>query len=285
MGRIFCFGLGYSARFLAARLLRERWTVAGTTRAAGAAAELAALGFAMHVFDAPAPLADPVTALAGTTHLLISVPPTAAGDPVLAVHGAALARLDSVVWAGYLSSTAVYGDHGGGWVDETTPPRPGTGRGRQRLAAEAAWRDSGLPIHIFRVASIYGPGRNPLAAVKDGTARRIAKPGQVFSRIHVADLAAALCASMARPRPGAIYNLADDLPAASAEVLVFAARLLGRPAPPVVPLATARLSATAQSFYAESKRVANRRIKDELGVRLLYPTYREGLAALAAADA
>jgi nucleoside-diphosphate-sugar epimerase len=282
MSRLFCFGLGYSAGFLARALAAEDWDIAGTTRAATAAAALAAEGFAMHVFAPDRPLADPDAALAGTTHLLLGIPPDASGDPVLAAHAAALSRLGDLRWAGYLSTTGVYGDHGGGWVDEKTPPRPAGERGRRRVAAEAAWRSSTLPLHVFRLAGIYGPGRSPLDAVRQGRARRIDKPGHVFSRIHVADLVAVLRASMARPLPGAIYNVCDDEPTAPGDVIAFAASLLGRPPPPLVPFAAADLSGLALSFYDDNKRVANRRIKEELGVRLRYPSYREGLAALAA---
>lgn len=286
MSRLFCFGLGYSAGFLARSLGPEGWHITGTTREAAASTALAASGYAMHVFAPDRPLADPDAVLAGTTHLLLGVPPGAGGDPVLAAHGAAISQLNGLRWAGYLSTTAVYGDHRGGWVDEDTPPCPAGDRGRRRLAAEQVWQalclDSGLPLHIFRLAGIYGPGRSPLDAVRQGRARRIDIPGHVFSRIHVADLVAVLRASMARPRAGAIYNVCDDEPAASGDVVAFAAMLLGHAPPPVVPFAAADLSPMARSFYDDNKRVANRRIKEELGVRLRYPTYREGLTALAA---
>ena len=175
---------------------------------------------------------------------------------------------------------------GGGWVDEATPLTPATARGRARVAAEAAWQalaeGAGLPLHIFRLAGIYGPGRGPFAKVRAGTARRIVKPGQVFSRIHVDDIARVLAASIARPFPGAIYNVCDDDPAPPQDVIAHAASLLGLPPPPDEPFDTAEMTAMARSFYAESKRVRNDRIKAELGVRLAYPTYREGLAALLA---
>lgn len=277
-GALFCFGLGYSAGFLARDLARKGWTIAGTSRD-GAAAPLL-----LHPFAREHPLADAPTVLGATTHLLISIPPDARGCPVYDVHGEDIPALKQLRWIGYLSSTNVYGDQGGGWVDETTPIAPGGERGRRRAAAEAAWRAlgerSGIPVQIFRIAGIYGPGRSALDALRAGTARRIVKPGQVFSRIHVADLAAVLEASMARPRAGAIYNVCDDMPSPPAEVIDYAASLLGMTPPPLEAFATAALSPMARSFYEDSKRVANRRIKEELGISLLYPSYREGLAAL-----
>ncbi|MGB2892648.1 MAG: SDR family oxidoreductase, partial [Albidovulum sp.] len=187
---------------------------------------------------------------------------------------------------GYLSTTGVYGDHGGGWVDEGTPLLPTTTRGRQRLLAEEQWQAlaarSGLPLHIFRLAGIYGPGRGPFEKVRNGIARRIVRDNQYFSRIHVDDIAAVLAASIARPDPGAIYNVADDDPSPPEDVLTEAARLLGLPLPPEVPFEEAEMTPLARSFYAESKRVRNDRIKRELGVRLVYPDYRAGLRRLLA---
>jgi nucleoside-diphosphate-sugar epimerase len=181
---------------------------------------------------------------------------------------------------GYLSTTAVYGDHQGAWVDEATPINPQSLRARQRVQAEAAWLATGLPVHIFRLAGIYGPGRGPFEKVRDGSARRIIKPGQVFSRIHVADIAETLLASIRRPNPGAIYNVCDDDPAPAEDVLSHAAHLLGLPEPPAIPYDEAEMTPLARSFYAESKRVRNDRIKTELGVKLRYPDYRAGLAEL-----
>ena len=169
-------------------------------------------------------------------------------------------------------------------VDEDAPLDPGTPRGELRLAAEEAWSATGLPVHIFRLAGIYGPGRGPFAKIRAGSARRIIKPGQIFSRIHRDDIAGALLASIERPRPGGVYNVCDDLPAPPEEVIAYAARLLGMPPPPEEPFETAEMTAMARSFYSESKRVSNRRLKRELGVELLYPTYREGLTALLASD-
>jgi len=284
MSALFCFGLGYSAGFLAPALGGEGWRIAGTSREGGVGRD----GTALVRFTRGAPLADAAAALAGTTHLLVSIPPDDLGDPVLAEHGDDIARLSDLRWLGYLSTTGVYGDRGGGWVDEGSALSPTGERGRRRAVAEAAWlalqRAHGVPVHVFRLAAIYGPGRSALDAVRHGRAQRIDKPGQVFSRIHVADLATVLRASMARPAPGTIYNVADDDPAPPEAVIAFACRLLGLPSPPLVPLAEAALSPMAASFYADNKRVANRRIKEELGVRLAYPSFRDGLAALVAAE-
>jgi nucleoside-diphosphate-sugar epimerase len=202
---------------------------------------------------------------------------------VLAALGPALAA-HPWRWVGYLSTTGVYGDTGGAWVDEAAPLRAGQERGRARIAAEAAWRATGLPVHIFRLAGIYGPGRGPFEKVRDGTARRIVKPGQYFSRIHVDDIAQVLAASIARPDPGAVYNVCDDAPVAPEEVLLHAADLLGLPPPPEVAYAEAEMTPMARSFYAESRRVRNDRIKRDLGVRLHFPDYRAGLAAILAAE-
>ena len=221
-------------------------------------------------------------ALEAADHLLISAGPDAAGDPVLAALGQEIAaRAGQFAWVGYLSTTGVYGDHGGGWVDEDTPLAPSTRRGVWRQQAEAAWQAiPGLPLHIFRLAGIYGPGRGPFAKVRQGSARRIIKPGQVFSRIHVEDIAQVLRASIARPDPGAIYNLCDDDPAPPQDVIAYAAELLDVPIPEAVPFDSAEMTPMARSFYADSKRVRNDRIKDELGIGLLYPDYRSGLRAL-----
>lgn len=285
MNHLFCFGMGFSARSLAAQLAASGWRVTGTSRSAAGASAIAASGHGAIVFDGPAPL--PETALDGVTHLLVSAPPDAQGDPVLRQCTEQLARrARQFGWMAYLSTTGVYGDHGGGWVSEEAPLTPNTERGARRAAAEQAWLDlgarSGLPVHLFRLAGIYGPGRNALVSLRDGSAQRIVKPGQVFSRIHVDDIAATLVASIARPNPGRAYNVCDDEPCPPQDVILFAAQLLGLPPPPEIAFDDAALSPMARSFYADSKRVSNARIKSELGVRLAYPTYREGLRALAA---
>lgn len=278
-------GHGYSARALAARLMAKGWRVIGTARRDEALAGIAATGAEARLW----PGTDPEALLGGATHLLSSVPPSREppADPVVDALGPAIAG-HGWAWAGYLSTTGVYGDRGGAAVDETTPVAPSTQRGRARAVAEAAWqglRETGaVPVHVFRLAGIYGPGRSAFDRLRDGTARRIVKEGQVFARIHVEDLAAVVEASIARPRPGAVYNIADDEPAPPEDVIEHAARLLGLPVPPAIPFEEAELSPMAASFYAESKRVSNRLIREELGVRLAHPTYREGLAAILAAE-
>ncbi len=285
--RLFCFGLGYSALALARLLVADGWEVGGTCRNAETRADLRARGFAADRFERGRPL--PAAALVGATHVLVSVPPDAAGDPVLDSHGGDIAQVPGLAWLGYLSTTGVYGDRAGGWVDETSALRPSGERGQRRVAAEQGWlelwRKHGVPVHIFRLAAIYGPGRSPFAALRAGTARRVDKPGQVFSRIHIEDLARVLAASMGRPRPGAVYNVCDDEPAAADAVVAHAAALLGLPAPPLTPFAEAPLSAMARSFYDDNKRVSNALIRQELGVVLRVPDYRAGLAAILAAEA
>jgi nucleoside-diphosphate-sugar epimerase len=278
-GTLLCFGLGYSARTLAERLAARGWEIRGTTRRQAKADALAARGWRMFPFDRDRPL--PPEALAGVTHALTSIAPDEAGDPALDLHGADLRR---VGWIGYLGTTGVYGDRQGGWVDEDTAIEPTLARADRRARAEAAWLGSGLPVHIFRLAGIYGPGRNAFVNLKEGTARRIVKPGQVFSRIHVEDIANVLEASIARPRPGAIYNVCDDEPAPPDEVVTHAAELMGVAPPPAQPYDTAELSPMARTFYKDNRRVRNERIKRELGVTLAYPTYRDGLARLLAID-
>lgn len=277
--RALVLGHGYTAGFLTPLLLAQGWQVTGTTRQD-----------MRRVADAGATplLWPPDTAalrdqIARADAILVSAAPGPQGDPVLADFADALAQARPR-WLGYLSTTGVYGDHRGGWVDETTPLTPSTARGHERVAAERAWQDlaaaHGLPLHIFRLAGIYGPGRGPFAKVRAGTARRIVKPGQVFSRIHAADIAQVLLASIRAPRPGAIYNVCDDDPAPPEDVIALAAELLDLPLPPAEDYATAQMTPMARSFYAESKRVSNALIKRELGVRLQYPDYHSGLRAM-----
>lgn len=288
MPTLFCFGLGYSAQVFAQHLTAEGWDIHGTCRDSGKAADLDRAGFTAHLFDGAAPLSEEGrAALARADAVLASIPPDREGrDPALVHHAGDLAD-GAARWIGYLSTTGVYGDHGGAWVDETTPVSPATARGARRVAAERAWLELhetySKPVHVFRLAGIYGPGRNPLAGLRAGQARRIVKPGHVFSRIHVADIARVLAASLARPQPGAVYNVCDDLPAPSSEVTEYAADLLGVAPPPAIPFEEAEMSTMARSFYADNKRVSNRRIRDDLGVALAYPDYRAGLEALLAA--
>jgi nucleoside-diphosphate-sugar epimerase len=260
--RLLIFGLGFSGGAIARQAMAAGWSVAGTVRGGDKAQQLLAEGIETHLFDGTAPL--PSAALDGTTHVLCTIAPGTAGDPALRTCAPLLREAR---WLGYLSTTGVYGDHAGGWVDETTPTKPGQPRSVERLAAERAWRAMGATL--FRLPGIYGPGRSAIDQVKAGTARRIDKPGQVFSRIHVEDIATTVLAAIARPSPGAVYNVACEL--------------LGLPVPPLVPWdeIAPTMSAIARSFYAENRRVMNDRIKHDLGVTLRYPTYREGLRAIA----
>jgi len=264
--RLLCFGLGYTARALV-RQLGPEWAITSTTRDG------------VHLL--------PGAAFEGFTHILISIPPDELGDPVLDAHGAEIARLSGLQWLGYLSTTGVYGTRDGGWVDENSALRPSSARSKRRVDTEAGWLElaqaRGVPVHIFRLAGIYGPRRSAFDALRAGTAKRIDAGGQVFSRIHVDDIANVLLASIAKPRPGAIYNVCDDEPAAQEEVVAHAARLLGIAPPPLLPLDQAALSPMAKSFYADDKRVSNTLIKQELGVTLAYSNYRAGLAAILAA--
>jgi nucleoside-diphosphate-sugar epimerase len=281
--RIFVFGLGYSAGALA-RLLKARGAaVGGTVRSAEKAAMLRAAGIDALVFDGTQAGTGVAHALADATHLVVSVAPGAA-DPVLAHHRADIVAAPDLSWIGYLSTVGVYGNYGGAWVHERTTPHPARGRSTERLAAEKAWRAvagerGGAAFAVFRIAGIYGPGRNALKNIADGSARRIVKPGQVFNRIHVDDIAATLAAAIDK-RASGIFNLADDEPAPPQDVVAYAAELMGVAPPPEIPLEAADLSDMARSFYAENKRVSNRRIREALGVTLRYPTYRDGLDAM-----
>ncbi|WP_417242069.1 SDR family oxidoreductase [Celeribacter sp.] len=284
-GHLFSFGHGYSARALAARLVPQGWRITGTTRNAAKAAGIRASG----VTPVVVPDQDIDAALRDATHLLISAAPDADGDPMLAQHRALLTEVaPRLTWVGYLSTTGVYGDHGGDWVDEDTALSPATRRGRMRVEAEAAWRGfcatHDVPLSIFRLAGIYGPGRGPFAKVRAGTARRIIKDGQVFSRTHVDDIAQVLEAALDRPQCSGIFNVCDDDPAPPQDVIAYAAELLGLPLPEAVDFETADMSPMARSFYAESKKVRNDRIKSVLGVKLLYPDYKTGLEALLDAE-
>lgn len=276
------FGHGFSARALATRLVPQGWRIIGTTRRAEKCEDIAATGVEPLVW----PGTDVTRVLAEVDHLLLSAAPGPDGDPVLAaMQDQIVAAAPNLRWVGYLSTTGVYGDHNGEWVDEDTALTPATKRGQARVEAETAWQAiPDLPLHIFRLAGIYGPGRGPFAKVRAGTARRIIKEGQVFSRIHVEDIAQALELSIAKPDPGAVYNLCDDDPAPPQDVIGHAAHLLGLPLPPALDFETAEMTPMARSFYAESKKVRNDRIKSDLGWVPAYPDYRTGLAAMLAQD-
>lgn len=283
---LFCFGMGFSARRLAERLAREGWRVTGTATSAEGVARIAANGFTGVLFDGTAPAAGVAAALATATHVVVSAPPDEAGDPVLRHHAGDMAASARLRWIGYLSTVGVYGDRKGAWVDETSAPTPVNDRSRRRVVAEDQWlafgSGSGKRVQIFRLAGIYGPGRSAVDNLRAGRAQRVVKPGQKFNRIHVDDIAGVLIAAMQSETRHTIFNVTDDEPAAPQDVVAYAARLLGREPPPEVKLEEAELSAMAQSFFNESKLVSNARIKEALGVTLRYPTFREGLAAIAA---
>jgi len=279
--RLFCFGLGYSAEALARRLSARTAALAGTRTTIIAEPPLGAKLAEFQGDAAPAEVRD---LLAGTTHLLVSIPPDIEGDMVLRYFGPDLAALPDLTWVGYLSTVGVYGDWQGQPVDETSPTRPTSERSLRRVLAEKAWLgfggESGRRVEIFRLSGIYGPGRSVIDNLRAGTARRIVKPGQVFNRIHVDDIARVLAAAIDQPAGHNIYNISDDEPAPPQEVVAYAADLLGLPVPPEIPFEQAGLEGMAASFWTESKRVSNVRIKTALGVALAYPTYREGLRAL-----
>lgn len=285
---LFCFGLGYSALALAQLLLPEGWRIGGTTTDAAKLADLRAAGLEAHLFDSNRPLSDAGAILADATHILVTIPPCGDGDPAFDLHSEDIAAAPNLKWLGYMSTTGVYGNRNGDWIDETATPAPSSRRGDNRLRAEEHWHAlyllTGVPLHIFRLSGIYGPGRSALDSVRMGTARRINKPGHVFNRIHVDDIAQTIAASMAAPKPGGIYNLADDEPAPSADVISHACRLLDLPEPALIDHDKAHLAPMVQSFYKDNKRIRNDRIKQELGVVLRYPDYRAGLAGCLLAE-
>jgi len=286
--KLFCFGYGYSCDFIGRALLNKGWEVAGTTRDPQKKALMKEQGIKGFLYDEYSPLEDPALFLKNTTHLLLSVPPDDEGDPVFLHHAQDILAIDSLQWVGYLSSTGVYGDRDGALVDENTEPRPINKRGSRRLKAEQQWlslqQRHDLPVHIFRIAGIYGPARSAIDAVRAGNARRIHKQGHAFSRIHVDDITGVLAASMAQPAPGEIYNICDDRASPSHEVIAHACELLGMEVPPLLDFDEIDMAPIARSFYAENKRVSNRKIKEELGVVLKYPDYQSGLRACLAAE-
>jgi len=274
--KLLILGLGYTGRAVAAKMRAQGWEVRGTTRTP---ADDSLIQW---------PGSDISDTVSWASHLLISAAPDKNGDPFLAGLEAEILSAKPA-WVGYLSTTGVYGDHGGAWVDEATKLTPATTRGHHRVKAEAQWmalyKEHGLPLHIFRLAGIYGPERGPFAKVRAGTARRIIKDNQVFSRTHVEDIAQVIAASINQPNPGRIYNVCDNDPAPPQDVIGYAAQLLGLPMPPALDFETAEMTAMARSFYAESKKVSNARIKAELGIKLKYPDYKSGLNALLAQEA
>jgi nucleoside-diphosphate-sugar epimerase len=285
--RLFVFGMGYTAAAVARRLAPRLDAAWGTTRARDRMPAVEAAGVKPLLFDGAGHSEAVADALSEATHVLVSIAPGEAGDPVLTHFRNDLAALRPEALV-YLSTVGVYGDHGGAWVDEPSECRPVSVRSLRRLEAEAAWRlfaeETGTPVAILRLAGIYGPGRSAFDRLKDGTARRIVKPGQVFNRIHVDDIANAVAATLAERADGT-FNVADDEPAPPQDVVAYAAELLGVPVPPEEPFETAELTPMARSFYGENKRVRNARLKSALGVHLAYPSYREGLAAILAGTA
>ena len=283
MTHLFCFGLGYSARRFGLRLAARGWDVSGTSKSEDGARALCRDGFRGVVFDGQRASADVSQTLKSATHVLLSIPPDGDGDPAIRFHGADIAESPTIEWIGYLSTVGVYGDHGGRWIDETAPVAPHAGRRAARATAESEWMAlAGERTSILRLAGIYGPRRNALINLRAGTARRIVKPGQVFNRIHVADIARAIAATFAHETTG-IWNVCDDEPAPPQDVVTFAASLMDIVPPPEIDFASAGLSDMARSFYATNNRISNAPLKRDLNIDLAYPTYREGLKALWAA--
>ncbi|MDZ4367385.1 MAG: SDR family oxidoreductase [Afipia sp.] len=281
---LFIFGLGFSGKTIAERRAALGDNVTGTVRTRDKAQALAAAGLSARMFGPEGGDSAIDADLANSDALLISVPPGPGGDPVLAAYARQIAAAPNLRWIGYLSTIGVYGDHQGAWVAEKTPATPTNIRSRERADAEQAWLAFGaannIAVHVFRLAGIYGPGQSQLAQLARGTARRIIKPGQVFNRIHVEDIARVVDASLERPRASAIYNVTDNEPAPPQDVVTFAASICGVEPPPEISLDDAGLTEMGRSFYAESKRVRNDLLRNELGVTLAYPSYREGLKAL-----
>ncbi|WP_419903019.1 SDR family oxidoreductase [Kiloniella sp.] len=287
---LFCFGLGYSALVFARRLKAQGWIVSGTVRPdtekdRGKMEALQAEGFRIYPFDRGSPLVNPGAALEGVTHIVTSVPPGKEGDAVLDHHAADIAACGSLNWLSYLSTTGVYGNRDGGLVREEDELNPSSPRSEQRAFAERRWldlfEDSQVPVHIFRLAGIYGPSRSPLDSLRSGRVKqRIQKPGHIFSRIHVEDIANVLMASLEKPNPGRIYNVCDNAPEEPWRVTTFASELLGVDPPPLVSFEEADMSPMARTFWLDNKRVDNQRITQELGVELRYPDYQAGLKSL-----
>lgn len=278
--RLFVFGAGFSSKAIMEEVAGRFDWIGGTTRSADKAQALKAQGIEPFLFDGENASEEIRAALAEATHVLVSIAPNDDGDPVLNVLTKDLAAA-APQWIGYLSTVGVYGNHDGAWVDETTPCKPVSRRSVQRVAAEEAWltfsRTAGVPVQIFRLSGIYGPGRNAFENFRKGRARRLIKPGQVFNRIHVADIAGSVSLAMTRPETR-IYNVTDDEPAPPQDVVTYAAELLGVDPPPEIPFETADLTPMARSFYGENKRVSNQRVKDDLGYEFRYPNYRIALA-------
>ena len=282
---LFCFGLGYTAIELSKSFIERGWSVRGTCRSEEKCRKLAQLGIKAWVLDDEIPLLNPSEALEGTTHLLSSVPPDSMTDLIIEKYLSNILNIsEHLHWVGYLSSTSVYGDTGGNLVDEKSDCFPTTTRGKNRSIAENSWlklwKKHNVPVHVFRLAGIYGPGRNALEVVKKGKAKRIIKKGQVFNRIHVDDIVKVLIASINQINPGSIYNVCDDLAAPPQDIILLACKLLNITPPPETPFNEAKISNIIRSFYSENRRVSNSLIKNELGVKLSHPEYRSGLKSI-----
>lgn len=280
--RLFVFGVGFSSKAFIEEVRDQFDWIGGTTRSEEKAEILEAMGVVPFLFDGESKGEGIAEALETATHVLVSIAPNEAGDPVLNQHGNDIAA-GKPDWLGYLSTVGVYGNHDGAWVDEDTPCRPVSKRSVQRVSAENAWLDfsaqQGVPVQIFRLSGIYGPGRNTFENFRKGKARRLVKPGQVFNRIHVADIAGALKRAIEKPETR-VYNVTDDEPAPPQDVVTHAAELLGVTPPPEIPFEAADLTPMARSFYGENKRVSNQRLKTELGYTFRYPNYRVALKDL-----
>jgi nucleoside-diphosphate-sugar epimerase len=283
---VFFFGMGYSSRATARALHELRdpdIPIAGTTRSAEGAEALADTDYRMHVFDGEVPGNTLSEDLRAATHVILSIPPDERGDPALLHHRADLDAAQNLQWIGYFSTVGVYGDFGGAWVDEDAPTKPVNIRSQQRVAAEQVWRDyakaRGVPLFIERLAGIYGPGRSAFDKLREGTARRIVKPNQVFNRIHVEDIGR-ITALAALEKLEGTFNLADTEPAPPQDLVTYAAEVMGVAPPPEMPFETASMTPMARSFYSDNKRVSSRRVLEALGTKLIYPTYREGLDAI-----
>jgi nucleoside-diphosphate-sugar epimerase len=285
MNHLATIGFGYTAQAVAKQLDMKEWRVTGSSRTETTAMANRAQGYEGLVLTSDTPVTALVEALSSVTHILISAAPTTDGDPIIGRLTKARAKLPKLSWIGYLSTVGVYGNHDGGWVDEDTRPKPSSRRGKLRLKAESDWHSfegkHGIAVQVFRLPGIYGPGRNAFERLQAGMARRINKPGQVFNRMHVDDIAGALLAAMrGSGRDCAVFNLVDDLPAAPQDVIAFAAERMGVTPPLEVAYEAADMTDMARSFSGESKRVSNKRMKEMLDYEPMYPTYREGLAAI-----
>ena len=283
---VFFFGMGYSSLATAHaihEIIDTDVPIAGTTRTEEGVERLAESPYRLHVFDGMKRGATLGADLGKASHVVLSIPPNDNGDPALNLHADDLLAAPDLQWLCYFSTVGVYGDFGGAWIDETAPTRPINQRSQQRVEVEQRWTEfaarRGVPLLVLRLAGIYGPGRSSFDKLREGTARRIVKPGQVFNRIHVDDIGR-ITALAARARLGGTFNLSDDEPAPPQDLVEYAAKLMGVPVPPGIPFESAQMTEMARSFYSDNKRVSNKAIKAALGTDLLYPNYRVGLDAI-----